>query len=81
MSISPVTPQPQSNLLVSIIARVLVNRIAKNYVTTVIGVLVGIGGSIASFTSVIPPKYQAGAAGVAALCGAVALALAKDSSK
>jgi hypothetical protein len=60
-----------------IVASIL-DRALKNKVTTAVGILVGVAGSIAAFTPVIPTSYHALAAGVASLCGAVALVLAKD---
>lgn len=75
-SISPIG-KPPDGLLVKL-ATFVIERSAKNYVTTIVGVLVGVAGAIPAFMGVIPPKYQAPAAGAAALCGAIALALAKD---
>lgn len=72
------TPASQPSSFLIKIADGLIERFAKNYITTVIGILVGLAGSIAAFTPLIPPKYQAGAAAFAAFSGAVALGLSKD---
>jgi len=71
---------PNPNFLADLFAS-LRERVFGSKVTTIAGILVGVGGSIAAFSQVIPPKYQTQAAAAASLVGAVALALSHDTKQ
>jgi hypothetical protein len=59
----------------------IAERALGNKVTTAVGVMVAVSGSIAAFTPVIPQQYQLLASTVSAFVGAIALIMSKDTSK
>ena len=68
-----------SNLIAELIAG-LIDRVAGSWVTTIVGILTGVGGILASCTTIVPVKYQTIVGAGSALVAAVALALSKDSA-
>ena len=62
---------------ISDLIALIVERLFKHYVSTILAVLTALGGTLPYWTSFVPARYVPAVSTAAALCGSVALALAK----